>query len=101
MVIAITIFRSPVKWLKFRPEKPMGEILEEGDKADGEKKDGGEGEGGAGKPTSTEKKEGVTEEPAVVNKEVLVGNHDSCNLLFSKISLPLPWKVFVWRPPTH
>ena len=50
----------------------MGEILEEGDKADGEKKEGGEGEEGADNLATMEKKEGVTEEPAVV-KEVLFG----------------------------
>ena len=67
----------------------MGEILEEGDKADGEKKESAEGEEGADKPISTEKKEGVTEEPAVVNKEVLVWNHGSCNLFFWKICFGL------------
>ena len=77
--MVIVNFRTPVRWLKFRPEKPMGEILEEGDKADGEKKEGGEGEEGTDKPATME---GVTEEPAVLVKEVLVWNHGSCNLLF-------------------
>ena len=64
-----TAFRTPVRWLKFRPEKPMGEILEEGDKDD-EKKDGGEGQEGTDKNT-TEKKEGSTEDAAAI-KEVCV-----------------------------
>ena len=64
----VFLFRTPVRWLKFRPEKPMGEILEEGDKDDGEKKEGGEGEEGAQKAPS-EKKDGSTED-ATVAKEV-------------------------------
>ena len=43
----LTLCRTPVKWLKFRPEKPMGEIQEEGDKDEGEKKEGVEGDEGA------------------------------------------------------
>ena len=70
MEVFFVIVRTPVKWLKFRPEKPMGEILEEGDKDDGEKK---EGEEGADKPATSEKKDGATEEPAVL-KEVFNGN---------------------------
>ena len=64
----VFLFRTPVRWLKFRPEKPMGEILEEGDKDDGEKKEGAEGEEGAEKAPS-EKKDGSTED-ATVAKEV-------------------------------
>lgn len=63
-------FRTPVRWLKFRPEKPMGEILEEGDKDDEEKKDGGQGQEGTEK-TATEKKEGGSEDAAAI-KEVRV-----------------------------
>lgn len=68
MKMVISIFRTPVRWLKFRPEKPMGEILEE-DKGDGERKEGAEQ--GADKPATNEKKEGGTEDPADI-KEVLV-----------------------------
>jgi len=50
----------------------MGEILEEGDKDDEEKKDGGEGQEGTEK-TTTEKKEGGTEDATAI-KEVCVGN---------------------------
>ena len=42
----LTLRRTPVRWLKFRPEKPMGEIQEEGDKDEGEKKEGVEGDEG-------------------------------------------------------
>lgn len=62
------LFRTPVRWLKFRPEKPMGEIQEEGDKDDGEKLECGEGEEGAEKVPS-EKKDGGTDEATAV-KEV-------------------------------
>ena len=96
--MAIIIFRTPVRWLKFRPAKPMGEILEEGDKDDGEKKEGGEVEEGADKPATTEKKDGGTEEPAVV-KEVFVWNHSSCNLLFKKIYLSIQRKFWFEGSP--
>ena len=62
--------RTPVRWLKFRPEKPMGEILEEGDKGDEEKQESGEGQEGTEKPTA-EKREGSSEETVAI-KEVLV-----------------------------
>ena len=64
-------FRTPVRWLKFRPEKPMGEILEEGDKDDEGKKDGGEGQEGT-ENTTTENKEGGTEDATTAIKEVCV-----------------------------
>ena len=49
----LTLSRTPVKWLKFRPEKPMGEIQEEGDKDEGEKKEGVEGDDGADRTDTT------------------------------------------------
>lgn len=64
------VFRTPVRWLKFRPEKPMGEILEEVDKDDEEKKDAGEGQEGTEK-TTTERKEGGSDDAAAI-KEVCV-----------------------------
>ncbi|XP_078372473.1 androglobin-like isoform X6 [Oculina patagonica] len=66
--IPVSRARTPVRWLKFRPEKPMGEILEEGDKGDEEKKEDGEGEEGTEKP-ATEKKEGGTEETAAIKED--------------------------------
>jgi len=63
-------FRTPVRWLKFRPEKPMGEILEEGDKDDEEKKGGTEGQEGTEKNTA-ESREGGNEVATVI-KEVCV-----------------------------
>ena len=70
-MVFVVLCRTPVRWLKFRPEKPMGEILEEGDKDDGEKKVGEEGEEGADKPATTEKKEGASEDSTAV-KEVTI-----------------------------
>ena len=61
------ICRTPVRWLKFRPEKPMGGIQEEGDS--GEKKDGGEGQEEGLMTASGEKKDGLNEDPAA-GKEV-------------------------------
>ncbi|XP_068698412.1 androglobin-like isoform X1 [Montipora foliosa] len=60
--IPVSRARTPVRWLKFRPEKPMGGIQEEGDS--GEKKDGGQDQEEGLMTASGEKKDGVNEDPA-------------------------------------
>lgn len=66
--IPVSRAKTPVRWLKYRPEKPMGEILEEGDKDNGEKTEGGEGEDVAEK-TSGEKREGLSDDGAAVKED--------------------------------
>ena len=60
-------FRTPIRWLKFRPENPMGEIVEEGDRNNENGMAYKEGEEGTGLMTS-EKNESTVEMAAV--KEV-------------------------------
>jgi len=57
-VINLLFIRTPVKWAKYRPEKPMGEITEEGNKDEDEKKQEDEKkEGGEKKERTEENKE--------------------------------------------
>ena len=70
------IFRTPVRWLKFRPEKPMGEILEEGDKDDEQKKEGGDGQEGTEKITTEKKEAGNEDAAAIRDVSAYVNNSD-------------------------
>lgn len=57
-----SICRTPVRWLKFRPEKPMGGIVEEGESED--KREGVDGQEGVNVAASAEMRDGVTEDLA-------------------------------------
>lgn len=61
--IPVSRARTPVRWLKFRPEKPMGGIVEEGDS--GDKREGVDGQEGVNLAAAlTETKDGVIEDSA-------------------------------------
>ena len=57
-IFVVCAGRTPVKWVKYRPEKPMGEITEEGDKDDQDK------------AQNVDKKDGEKPEGTEENKEV-------------------------------
>ncbi|KAK3749551.1 hypothetical protein QZH41_007285 [Actinostola sp. cb2023] len=70
-LIPVSRARTPVKWAKYRPEKPMGEITEEGNKDEDEKKQEDEKKEGGEKKERTEenKEDGAPPESADIKQE--------------------------------